>query len=372
MARIARSVASRRARIGRPLGAPVSSAHRVARSAGRWRSRPTARAVEYSIGPGVIAWRRKAAIRSSRSPLAFRASGIAELETVPNPKRSPALRCWASAHSPARRGCRTLESSPPNSRADNRLEQFATAWREPGLRRGEERGPQFGLVVVLVLELLLEPPFRTSRPRTTTSTRTIYAGSPRAKLVNSPHADHPAIDLKDGCACAWCAARRRRGPCFPTIGRSRPALAQRGAEYLHVVDLDGAFEGEPAQFGMVVQIARETAFGPRSARHPHARHGDALPERGPRPRDHRRARSNRGVAGEAVRGIPGRIAAGVDARGAAWPSAAGWRPPRSPPGTRARLTASVARVIFTDISTDGTLAGRRSRHARLRRSVRCR
>ena len=55
----------------------------------------------------------------------------------------------------------------------------------------------------------------------------------------------PAVDLKNG-QCASSRATWRARPCSTSIPpRRRVLFAEQGFEYLHVVDLDGAFAGKP-------------------------------------------------------------------------------------------------------------------------------
>jgi len=135
----------------------------------------------------------------------------------------------------------------------------------------------------------------------------------------------------------------------------------QGAEYLHVVDLDGAFEGEPRHFGMVAQIVRESGLpvevgGGIRSRDTVVRYLNAGVNRviiGTRALE-----SPQWLAGLCSE-FPDRIAAGVDARHGrvavrGWVelseitalALAVWLRPM-------RLSA----VIFTDISKDGTLEG---------------
>src|SRR5262249_9196196 len=82
---------------------------------------------------------------------------------------------------------------------------------------------------------------------------------------------YPAIDLRRGGAVRLrqgSAAEEKRYSENPTsIAR---AFAEAGARSLHVVDLDGAFEGKPRHFAEVVRIARVAAVpvrfrgGPRT------------------------------------------------------------------------------------------------------------
>lgn len=172
----------------------------------------------------------------------------------------------------------------------------------------------------------------------------------------------PAIDLKAG----RCVRLVQGVASAETVFSTDPievALRWReaGAEYLHVVDLDGAFEGEPAHFGTIVEIARETGL--------RVEVGGGL-----RTRDtvfrYLHAGIDRVVIGtKALESpdwlaklcdeFPGRVAAGVDARDGRV-AVRGWVDlsdvtaldlARRLRGMRLRA------VIFTDISKDGMLAG---------------
>jgi phosphoribosylformimino-5-aminoimidazole carboxamide ribotide isomerase len=134
-----------------------------------------------------------------------------------------------------------------------------------------------------------------------------------------------------------------------------------GAEYLHVVDLDGAFEGEPAQFGMIVQIARESGLpteigGGIRTRDTVLRYLTAGLDRviiGTR------ALESPEWLAKLCEEFPGRIAAGVDARGDRV-AVRGWVETSeiTPLELARRLSGILLRaVIFTEISADGTLAG---------------
>ena len=68
----------------------------------------------------------------------------------------------------------------------------------------------------------------------------------------------PAIDLKDGVACASSRATWRARPCSTAIRPRRPGLRDAGLPHLHVVDLDGAFAGKP------MNVARSSEFSRRS------------------------------------------------------------------------------------------------------------
>ena len=68
----------------------------------------------------------------------------------------------------------------------------------------------------------------------------------------------PAIDLKGG----RCVRLRQGRADEETVYADDPVAvarqwAREGAAYLHLVDLDGAFRGEPVHDGIVLDIARQ-------------------------------------------------------------------------------------------------------------------
>ena len=172
----------------------------------------------------------------------------------------------------------------------------------------------------------------------------------------------PAIDLKDGCCVRLVRGDAAQGTVFSN-DPVEVALRWRneGAQYLHVVDLDGAFEGEPVQFGMVVQIARESGLpievgGGIRTRDTVLRYLNAGLDRvviGTR------ALESPEWLAKLCEEFPGRIAAGVDARGGRV-AVRGWVETSEMTALELarRLSGIPLRaVIFTDISADGTLAG---------------
>jgi len=172
----------------------------------------------------------------------------------------------------------------------------------------------------------------------------------------------PAIDLKDGCVVRLVRGEAAQATVFSN-DPVEVALRWRseGAEYLHVVDLNGAFEAGPAQFGMVVQIARESGLptevgGGIRTRDTVLRYLNAGLDRviiGTR------ALESPGWLAKLCEEFPGRIAAGVDARGG-HVAVRGWVETSEVTALElARLLSDIPlrAVIFTDISADGTLAG---------------
>ncbi|WP_088346967.1 MULTISPECIES: 1-(5-phosphoribosyl)-5-[(5-phosphoribosylamino)methylideneamino]imidazole-4-carboxamide isomerase [Rhodomicrobium] len=172
----------------------------------------------------------------------------------------------------------------------------------------------------------------------------------------------PAIDLKDG----QCVRLRQGLMDQATVFGDDPAAQARdferiGFDYLHVVDLNGAFEGEPVNGAAVraildsLSIPVQLGGGIRSAAQV-----EAWLERGV-------ARVILGTAAvrdpqmvrDSARAFPGRVAVGIDARDGLV-AIEGWA--ETSELTAAQLAkrfedAGVAAVIYTDISRDGLLTG---------------
>jgi phosphoribosylformimino-5-aminoimidazole carboxamide ribotide isomerase len=173
----------------------------------------------------------------------------------------------------------------------------------------------------------------------------------------------PAIDLREG----RCVRLRQGRSDRETVFSDDPVAVARGwkdlgAERLHVVDLDGAFAGEPKQSALVASIVAAMAPVPVEL-------GGGL-------RDLRavesaletgvqwaivgtRAALDRAFLSEVCRRHPGRIIIAVDARG---PRVAikGWtevvEETVAEVGARARA-AGAAALLYTDVSRDGTETG---------------
>ena len=173
---------------------------------------------------------------------------------------------------------------------------------------------------------------------------------------------YPAIDLKDG-ACV----RLRRGEMEDaTIYETDPARQARafqaeGAEWLHVVDLNGAFAGRPVNEAAVASILasstvpvqlggglRDMAGIERWLAAGIARVilGSA-------------AVKNPILVHQACRSFPGKIAVGIDARDG-FVATEGWADTstlRAPDLAHRFEDAGVAAIIYTDIARDGMLTG---------------
>jgi phosphoribosylformimino-5-aminoimidazole carboxamide ribotide isomerase len=172
----------------------------------------------------------------------------------------------------------------------------------------------------------------------------------------------PAIDLKDG-RCV----RLRQGDMATAVvyGDDPVAMAWRwvseGAEYLHVVDLDGAFAGHPVNEAVVHAICRavpipvQVGGGVRDA----ATARTVLDAGAARVILGTVAYSTPVLVEALSRELPGRIAVGIDARGDE-AAGQGWN---EPSGLNAvtlaeqAARAGVACVIYTDIARDGTEVG---------------
>lgn len=172
---------------------------------------------------------------------------------------------------------------------------------------------------------------------------------------------YPAIDIKDGRA-----VRLRQGLAADVTDYGTPAEAAmdwktQGATYLHVVDLDGAFEGKGRNLPLVAEIVRETGL---------------LVELGGgiRTMEDIEARLSLGVARvilgtvaltdpdlvrRACARYPGRIACGIDAKDGRV-AVRGWVEASDvdPVDLALRMKdAGVLDVIYTDIRRDGMQTG---------------
>jgi len=173
---------------------------------------------------------------------------------------------------------------------------------------------------------------------------------------------YPAIDLKDGA----CVRLRRGAMDDATVYSSDPgaqakAWQDAGCQWLHVVDLNGAFAGRsvntpavaailaaakvPVQLGGGIRDmadierwlqagVRRVILGSAAAKTPELVPG-------------------------ACRAFPGQVAVGIDARGG-FVATDGWAETSTVPATELALRfedAGVAAVIYTDIGRDGMLTG---------------
>jgi phosphoribosylformimino-5-aminoimidazole carboxamide ribotide isomerase len=172
----------------------------------------------------------------------------------------------------------------------------------------------------------------------------------------------PAIDLKEG----QCVRLLQGDPDQKTVYSEDPVQMARhweakGAECLHVVDLDGAFSGLPIHLDLIGEIARavqipiQVGGGMRSLETI-----GAFLERGA----HRvilgtKAVSSPDFLGEACRRFERRILLGIDAQGG-YLSVEGWTQATSLRAVDFAQEVShypLGGIIYTDISRDGMLKG---------------
>jgi phosphoribosylformimino-5-aminoimidazole carboxamide ribotide isomerase len=172
----------------------------------------------------------------------------------------------------------------------------------------------------------------------------------------------PAIDLKEG----RCVRLKQGDMEQATIFNDDPAaqaatFEAQGFQWLHVVDLDGAFAGKPMNAGAVEAILKKVAFpvqlggGIRDMKTV-----EGWLEKGI-------ARVIIGTAAvrdpafvrEAAKAFPGKVAVGIDARDG-YVAVEGWAETSALAADdlgRRFEDAGVAAIIYTDIARDGMLEG---------------
>lgn len=172
----------------------------------------------------------------------------------------------------------------------------------------------------------------------------------------------PAIDLKDG----QCVRLKQGLMAEATVFGDDPAAQARafeqlGFDYLHVVDLNGAFEGEPVNASAVrailgtLSIPVQLGGGIRSM----AQIESWLKEGVTRVILGTVAVRNPELVREAAAAFPGKVVVGIDARDGLV-AIEGWA--ETSELTAVELAkrfedAGVAAIIYTDISRDGLLTG---------------
>ena len=173
---------------------------------------------------------------------------------------------------------------------------------------------------------------------------------------------YPAIDLKDG----QCVRLLRGEMAAATVFNDDPAaqaaaFQTAGCDWLHLVDLNGAFAGEPVNAGAVeailaaVSVPAQLGGGIRDIATIEAWLGKGL------------ARVILGTVAvedpdlvrEAARVFPGQVAVGIDAREGRV-ATRGWAEDTDVDATdlaRRFEDAGVAAIIYTDIQRDGAMQG---------------
>ena len=171
----------------------------------------------------------------------------------------------------------------------------------------------------------------------------------------------PAIDIRDGRAVRLLQGDYDRETAYD----ADPADAARrwvdgGAEALHVVDLDGARAGAPANLEIVGRIAAlgvpvQLGGGLRDR----ATVEEAFASGAERAVLGTAAQRDPGLLGELAELYGDRIVASVDARGAKV-AVEGWEQPTDTPVADAILrlgAAGVSTFVYTPVEVDGTLEG---------------
>jgi phosphoribosylformimino-5-aminoimidazole carboxamide ribotide isomerase len=172
----------------------------------------------------------------------------------------------------------------------------------------------------------------------------------------------PAIDLKDG----KCVRLKLGDMNEATVFNDDPAaqalaFERQGFEYLHIVDLNGAFAGKPVNAPAVEAILKAIAMP--------AQLGGGIRDLATieswLARGIRRvilgtvAVRDPALVREACRTFPGRVAVGIDAKGGQV-AVEGWAETSELTATdlaRRFEDAGVAAIIYTDIERDGVLKG---------------
>lgn len=172
----------------------------------------------------------------------------------------------------------------------------------------------------------------------------------------------PAIDLKDG----QCVRLKHGEMSSATVFNDDPGaqartFEQQGFKYLHIVDLDGAFAGKPANASAVerilasISIPAQLGGGIRDMATIEAWLGKGIA----RVILGTVAVRNPALVREACKKHPGRVAVGIDAKGGKV-AVEGWA--ETSELTAIELAkrfedAGVAAIIYTDIERDGVLKG---------------
>lgn len=172
----------------------------------------------------------------------------------------------------------------------------------------------------------------------------------------------PAIDLKDGC----CVRLKQGDMAQSTVFSDSPAgqaklFERQGAEWIHVVDLDGAFAGRPVNADAVEEILKaakvkiELGGGIRSLETVRL----WLEKGVSRVILGTAALRNPELVKEACREFPERIAVGIDAKDG-FVAVEGWAETSSVRDVdlaRRFESAGVGAIIYTNVARDGVLQG---------------
>ena len=173
---------------------------------------------------------------------------------------------------------------------------------------------------------------------------------------------YPAIDLKDGNCVRLLRGRMEDATVFAhDPGAQAAAFARAGCEWLHVVDLDGAFAGRPANAEAVDAILSAVSVPVQL--------GGGIRDMATVERWLERgiarvilgtvAVEDPGLVREAARAYPGRVAVGLDARGGKV-ATRGWAEETEVDVldlARRFEDAGIGAIVHTDIDRDGAMQG---------------
>jgi phosphoribosylformimino-5-aminoimidazole carboxamide ribotide isomerase len=172
----------------------------------------------------------------------------------------------------------------------------------------------------------------------------------------------PAIDLKDG----FCVRLKQGDMAQATVFNEDPAaqaaaFEAKGFEWLHVVDLDGAFAGKPMNAAAVEAILARVGFpvqlggGIRDMKTVEGWLAKGIA----RVIIGTAAVRDPGFVREAARAFPGKVAVGIDARDG-FVAVEGWAETSALAADdlgRRFEDAGVCAIVYTDIARDGMLQG---------------
>ncbi|MEL6509754.1 MAG: 1-(5-phosphoribosyl)-5-[(5-phosphoribosylamino)methylideneamino]imidazole-4-carboxamide isomerase [Pseudomonadota bacterium] len=173
---------------------------------------------------------------------------------------------------------------------------------------------------------------------------------------------YPAIDLKDGQAVRLVKGEMDQATVFNDDPAAQAmAFVEAGCEWLHLVDLNGAFAGEPVNAAPVEAILERTKVP--------AQLGGGIRDMATIERwiDKGLARvilgtvavENPELVREAATAFPGKVAVGLDARNG-MVATRGWAEETDQTVTdlaRRFEDAGIAAIIYTDINRDGAMQG---------------
>ena len=173
---------------------------------------------------------------------------------------------------------------------------------------------------------------------------------------------YPAIDLKDGKAVRLLRGDMEKSTVFNTDPAAQAMdFVNAGCDWLHLVDLNGAFEGEPVNAAPVEAILAQSKTP--------AQLGGGIRDMATIERwlDKGLARvilgtvavENPALVQEASKAFPGQVAVGIDARNGRV-ATKGWAEETDVMVTdlaKSFEDAGVAAIIYTDINRDGAMQG---------------